>query len=213
MNTTELKDVIRQEVYDTEAPYLWSDALIYTYIDDAQKQFCRETDGIEDSRSFKLAIKADGTVWYAIHPSILKLRGAINPANGHPVSMVAVEKMADNGLSFDGTVGPLRALITGMEKGYVRALPIPNVASVVELHTYRLPTEVSAGDDFEIDTQHVLNLNMWVKHRMYSVQDAETRDDKKAATNKAEFLAYCAKAKSEQGRLRRPVSVVTYGGI
>ena len=54
---------------------------------------------------------------------------------------------------------------------------------------------------------------MWVKHRMYSVQDAETRDDKKAAAYRAEFLAYCAKAKSEQGRLRRPVSVVTYGGI
>jgi hypothetical protein len=100
-----------------------------------------------------------------------------------------------------------------MEKGYVRAFPIPNVASVVELRTYRLPSDVVAGDDFEIDAHHTLNLSMWVKHRLYSVQDAETRDDKKAATNRASFLAYCEDSKREQGRLRRPVSTVTYGGL
>lgn len=213
MNTTELKDIIREEVYDTVAPYLWSDPLIYTYIDDAQKQFCRETDGIEDSRSFKLSIKADGTVWYPLSPFILKLRSAIDPATGNDIPLIAVEKMADNGLRFDGTVGPLRALITGMEKGQVRALPIPNVASTVELRTYRLPNDIGADEEFEIDPQHILNLGMWVKHRMYSVQDGEARDDKKAASNKADFLTYCKDAKAEQGRLRRPVSTVTYGGI
>lgn len=212
MNTTELKDVVRQEVYDTVAPYLWSDALIYTYIDDAQKQFCRETDGIEDSRSFKVTVKADGTVWYAIDPRILKIRDAADTLTGRPVPLIAVEKMADHGMYFDGAVGPVRAFITGMEKGYVRAFPIPNVASVVELRTYRLPSDVVAGDDFEIDAHHTLNLSMWVKHRLYSVQDAETRDDKKAAEFYEAFHNYCQRSKSEQGRLRRPVSTVTYGG-
>ena len=56
MNTTELLAVFRQEVFDLETPYLWSDALVYTYIDEAQKQFCRDTYGIEDSSSFTLAI-------------------------------------------------------------------------------------------------------------------------------------------------------------
>jgi hypothetical protein len=213
MNTTELLAVIRQEVYDTVVPYLWADSLIYTYIDDAQKQFTRLVGGIEDSRSFKLTIKSDGTVWYALDPMISKLRDAIDPATGSPIALVAIEKMQDNGLRFDGTVGPLKALITGMEKGYVRALPTPNVASTAELRTYRLANDVAAGDEFEIDQQHILNLGMWVKYRMYGVQDAETRDDKKAATNKADFESYCAEAKKEAGRLRRPVSTVTYGGI
>lgn len=213
MNTTELLNTFRLEVYDTVAPYLWSDALIYTYIDDAQKQFCRWTYGIEDARSFKLTIKSDGTVWYAIDPMILKLRDAIDPATGNNVPFIAVEKMAENHMRFDGTQGPLKALVTGMEKNYVRAYPIPNVASVVELRTFRLPADVVAGDEFEIDIQHHLPLLMWVKHKAYSVQDADARDDKKAAENEQKFKEYCAAAKLEQSRIRRPVSTVTYGGL
>jgi hypothetical protein len=213
MNTTELLAVVREELFDLELPYLWSDPILYTYIDDAQKQFCRETYGIEDARSFKLTIKSDGTVWYAIDPLILKIRDAIDPATGYDVPLIAIEKMRENGYRFDGTVGPLKVLITGMEKGYVRALPIPNVASSVELRTFRLSNDVVAGDDFEIDPQHVLNLGYWIKYRAYSKQDAETRDDKKAASNKGLFEEYCAKAKVEQSRQRRPVSTVTYGGI
>lgn len=212
MTNTELLAVVREELFDVELPYLWSDALLYTYIDDAQKQFCRLTYGIEDARSFTLAIKPM-TIWYAIDPRILKIRDAIDPSTGREVPLIAVEKMNQNGLRFDGTQGPLKTLITGMEKGYVRALPIPNVASTVELRTFRLSNDMEAGDDFEIDPQHILNLGYWVKYRAYSVQDADSRDDKKAAQGKALFEAYCAAAKVEQSRVRRPVSTVTYGGI
>lgn len=213
MNTTELLSIVREELFDKEVPYLWSDALLYTYIDDAQKQFCRDTYGIEDSRSFKLTIKSDGTEWYAIDPRILKIRDAINRATGKPVELLAVEKMLDRRKKFDGTTGPLDLLITGLDKGFVRAYPIPNEAAVVELRTFRLPAEVVAGDDFEIDPQHHLNLLYWVKYRAYMVQDAETSDGKKAADNRAKWDAYCRVAKVEQSRLRRPVSNVTYGGI
>jgi hypothetical protein len=213
MNTTELKDQFRSEVFDTAAPYLWSDALIYTYIDDAQKQFCRWTYGIEDARSFKLMIKADGTEWYAIDPAILKLRDAIDSATGNDVPLVAVEKMREKGMKFDGREGPLRALITGMEKGYVRAHPKPNTACVVELRTFRLPVDVVAGDDFEIDAQHHINLLDWVKKRAYSIPDTDGQDPQKSAKHEAAFVAYCAAAKVEQSRLRRPVGAVSYGGL
>jgi hypothetical protein len=213
MNTTELLAVFRQEVFDLELPYLWSDSLVYTYIDDAQKQFCRLTYGIEDSRTFKLNIKSDGTEWYAIDPMILKLRNAVDSSTGRDVPLIAVEKMGDRGLRFDGSVGPLQALITGLDKGFVRALPKPNVASTVELRTFRLPNDVVAGDDFEIDPQHVLPLLDWVKKKAYSVQDAETSDPRKAERHEKAFEAYCADAKVEQSRARRPVSTVTYGGL
>lgn len=213
MNTSELLAVARQELFDLEVPYLWADALLYTYIDDAQKQFCRDTYGIEDARSFKITIKADGTEWYAVDPRILKIRDAVNAANGKPVDLIAMEKMNEANIRFDGTVGPLKALITGMEKGFMRAVPKPNEAAVVELRTFRLPEDVVAGDDFEIDPQHVLNLLFWVKYRAYNVQDAEARDERKAKDNKADHDAYCAKAKVEQSRVRRPVSTVTYGGL
>lgn len=213
MNTTELLSVFRQEVYDNVAPYLWSDSLVYTYIDDAQKQFCRKTYGIEDSRSFKITIKSDGTEWYAIDPLILKIRSATDATTGAEVPLIAAEKMATAGLRFDGKVGPLRTLVTGLDKGMVRAHPVPNTASVVNLSTFRLPADIAAGDDFEIDPQHVLALLDWVKAKAYRVQDAETSNPKKAMEHEQVFEAYCAKAKVEQSRARRPVSTVTYGGL
>lgn len=213
MNTTELLAVFREEVSDMELPYLWSDALIFRYIDDAQKQFCRLTYGIEDSRSFKITTLVN-TEWYKLDARILKLRDVVNLTTlGKDVPMIAAEKVADHGLRFDGSVGPVKALITGLEKDYVRTYPTPNVSEVLELRTFRLPVTVEKDDDFEIDEQHHLPLLDWVKHRAYNVQDAETTDTKKADKFETAFRNYCATSKIEQSRARRPVSAVTYGGL
>lgn len=212
MNTTELLGVFRQEVFDLELPYLWSDELVYSYIDDAQKQFCRDTNGILDSRSFKVKV-VPGVEWYKTDPKILKLRDAVDPATGNLVPIIAVEKMRDNHMRFDGAVAPLKALVAGLEENTLRAWPVPSVAATIELRTYRLPETVGAGDDLEIAEQHHRHLLHWVKHLAYDVQDTETYD--KGASEKYEMRhrAYCAKALAEQDRARRPVSTVTYGGI
>lgn len=212
MDTTELLAQFRTEAADVELPYLWSDALIYTYIDEAQKQFCRLTEGIEDARSYVLDITV-GQSWYDVDPAVLKIRSARDSVTGREIPIVATEKMASMGLWFDGVSGPLRVLITGLEKGALRALPVPNAASTVALQTFRLPRDIGPGDEFEVDAQHVLNLLYWVKYRAYSVQDADAGDKGRADLNRKEFEMYCARARSEQGRLRRPTSTVVYGGI
>ena len=212
MNTTELLAVFRQEVFDTELPYLWSDDLVYGYIDDAQKQFCRDTFGIEDSRSY--TIKATiGNEWYAIDPKILRILGITEPVNGDDVPVLSIDQTIADGIRFNGKTGVIQAFINGMQKNYLRAYPIPNAAGTFPIRTLRLPEDVVSGDDFEIDDIHVRNLLLWVKFRAYSVQDAETADKTKAQAFRDEFTAYCLKSKTEQGRLRRQIAVVSYGGI
>ena len=174
MNTTELLTVFREEVADVAEPYLWSNALIYGYIDDAQKQFCRKTNGIEDSRSFTLTI-TPATEWYKLDARILKVRRASHQTTGLPLDVLAYDKLDERGIRFNGQVGTVKTLVTGMEKSTLRAHPIPNVAEVVELHTFRLPKTVEEGDDFEIDEQHHPFLLHWVKHRAYNVQDRRDR--------------------------------------
>lgn len=212
MNTTELLGLFREEVADAELPYLWSDASVYRYIDDAQKQFCRWTYGIADARSFKLFIKP-GTEWYPVDPRVLKVRSAANAVTGREVPLVALEKLDEHGIRFDKAPGHVAALISGMQENTLRAWPVPNVAAVVELRTFRLPETVEAGSEFEIGEQHHLNLLLWVKHRAYGIQDSEGSDKNKAADYEARFARYCAAAKLEQGRLYRPVSTVRYGGL
>lgn len=103
MNTTELLAVFRSEVADEQLPYLWSDALIYSYIDDAQKQFCRETFGIEDARTFTITLAAT-TEWYAISPKITEILGAFDSAGGSIPVMTRGENLARN-VEFDGRTG------------------------------------------------------------------------------------------------------------
>jgi len=212
MNTTELLADLRTELFDSVAPYFWSDGTLYKYIDDAQKQFCRLTYGIEDARSFKLKVVPD-TEWYKYDPSILKVRSVVDAATGRDVPLVPVEKMASMNLRFDGLKAPIRNLITGLEKGSFRAHPMPSVAATLDMRVFRLSNTVGAGDDFEIDEQHHIFLMLWCKHRAYGVQDADTYDAKKAAEYQEKFERYCAAAKVEQSRLMHSAGAVVYGGI
>ena len=213
MTTTELLALFRYEVSDQEAPYLWSDALVYGYIDEAQKQFCRDTYGIEDARSFTLSILADGTIWYRIDPRILKIRSAMNAATGEPIDLTTPENLANRGLVLDTATGTVRRLITGLQKGMVRAHPVPNAAMSISLFVFRMPDEIVAGDDFEIDEQHVRNLLSWVKYRAYNVHDSEVYNPKLADQYRGEFAGYCARALIEQSRLNHTAGTVAYGGI
>ena len=78
MDSGELHDVFRTDVEDREQDPLWSSAEVYRFIDDAQKMFCRLTEGIEDSRTpaiTRLEFLA-GQEWAPLSPKILKIRAA-----------------------------------------------------------------------------------------------------------------------------------------
>jgi len=214
MTPAELLALLRFEVSDEEADYLWSSVNLFGYIDEAQKQFCRQTHGIEDSRSFKLTVSA-AKVWYDLDPAILQVRSAWDATTGAPVLVMAVERMPTYGYRFDGSTGTPKALITGMEKRTLRLYPVPTASATINLSTFRLPeTITSTGTgEFEIDEQHHRHLLLWVKHRCYGVQDSEVYDKKKSSEFKQQFDAYCFDAKNEQDRMNRPVGTVAYGGI
>lgn len=286
MNTTELLELFRDEVGDQESPYLWSDEFVYARIGDAQKQFCRKTNGIADARTAavtKLRV-VPGTEWIDLDESILKIRTITRADTGAPVRALNTEHLEDEGVRFDGTAGTLRAVVQGFEEHAVRCWPVPptgtqftaattaiaalgaivleldvtnlykgmtvtaagipefttitevGTASVtlsaattaeiasattitfdltLNLSVFRLPIVpiTDAGDqELEIDSQHHEHLLMWVKHRAYGKQDAETYDKKKSADCKADFFSYCEAAKAEQNRARRVGTPVAYGG-
>lgn len=133
MNTTDLVDQFRSEMSDAVVPYLWRDALVYSHINDAQRMFCRLTNGLADSRTAsvtQLAIKP-GVEWYDLHRSILKIRTATRVDTGRDLDTVNPERMAQLGVRFDRTVGYVKYLVQGLEEHALRAWPVPNVATRV----------------------------------------------------------------------------------
>ncbi len=218
MNAGDLLQHFRYEVDDLEDPYLWSDDEVFEYMTDAERMFCRLTEGIEEARLPQICQLSvvPGTDWYAVSPLILKLRWATRGDNGRTITVSNPEKLALDGIAFDsGTGGPVRALVAGMSKGVLRAWPMPNETVTINLGVFRLPltpltSEVSA---FEIDEQHHIHLLSWMKHRAYNKHDADTYDPKQAEKYETVFRNYCFKALAEQERARRQVGTVIYGGI
>lgn len=212
MTVKELLALLRTEISDEIKDYLWSDPQLISYLDDAQKQFCRFTEGIEDGRSFKLSV-ITGKEWYALSPQILKLRKVVIAATGRELKIINVERMTAEGMFFDGRTGPIGALVTGIEKHSARAWPMPAADTLLHLNTFRLPATLASGDEPEIDEQHHRHLLMWAKHLAYDVQDSEVYDRRKADDYEQRFRAYCVEAKKEQERARRVVGAVIYGGL
>jgi hypothetical protein len=217
MQSDEVFDLFRSDMADLGDPPLWTDADIYGYIDDAQKMFCRLTDGISDATTADVTLVefAVDDDWVDLHPSILKIRTAYLVSDGSPVRVINQEDMEREEIRFDSRVGPVRRLIVGMEENKARLYPTASIADDLQLTVFRLPIEdIDAADqEFEIGAQHHRHLLLWCKHLAYLKQDAETLDRSKAIEFEQKFIAYCELAKREQQKKRHKIRTVAYGGI
>lgn len=216
MTSDELLAQFRVEVTDTVSPYLWSDVEAYGYLDAAQKEFCKQTDGIPDATSAFLTVPlvADSADYLTLDSSILKIRGVTRTDTGRPVEVVNYEDMATRRWYFDGRTGPLQALIIGEERHKCRPYPVTNEAVSLKLLVFRLPLAKieESGQDLEIDEDYHVGLLHWCKHRAYSKPDADTFNPKAAQTSRDEFLAFCAGVKVTEARKNHKPRTVAYGG-
>lgn len=217
MTPGDLLTLWRHEVADDAAPYLWSDDEFFTYLNDAEKQFARFTDGLPDTTTTAVTEIALDTLTdtYAVSPLILKYRSAWNKATGRPIEIVNLEDMAPRGMYFDSIPGHVKSIVTGLDDNFIRVWPFPVEALTIKLSVFRLPLLdiTDASPALEIAPQHHLNLLMWVKYRAYSKQDSETFDKQKAEDSEALFQAYCGRVKAEQARARHKPRSVAYGGL
>lgn len=214
MKTHELLKLFREEVFDLESPPMWSNTLVYAYMDEAQKQLCRLTDGIPDSTSDAAILELEsGEAWATLSPAVLQVRSA-RDGRGRPLALVPVERIDQEDIRLDDSRGTPRVLVTGMEEHRVRVVPIPDAAAQVQLNVFRLPLRdiVGPDQDFEVRAEHVQPLLDWMMHRAYGRQDAETYDKGRARDFEEKFRRYCDGVKREQARLRRTPHPIAYGG-
>jgi hypothetical protein len=217
VDSTSLLKLFRTELQDLEDPPLWANSEVLAYMDDAQKMFCRLTVGLGDASTPSVTCIAApvGGVWAPLSPLILKIRAAYRISDGRTVDIVNYEDVTAYGCRFNGNVGPLRALIIGMQPDRVRFWPIPSMSDSVQLIVDRLPLVTIDDMDLplEIAEQHHRHLLHWMKHLAYSKQDAETFHQKKASDYETDFRAYCEAARQEKERAMHKTRVVRYGGL
>jgi hypothetical protein len=210
-------DMFRSEMSDQAEPYLWPTADLYRYLDDAQRQLCRRTDGIADATTSEVCrISVEpGTDWVDLHPSIKRLRSVTRADDGRGIDIVDHENLIRYGRAFGGPPGRVRALVTGMEANKARVFPASDETVELELTVFRLPMQpITEGSTaFEVAEEHHDALLLWMKHRAYLKQDAETYDRAKASEFENLFVRYCAQVQEEERRKAFKVRTVAYGGI
>lgn len=220
MTPVQLAALFRSDVNDLIDPFLWTDDDVYSYMDDAQKMFCRLTDGISDATTPEVCFinTPQGTDWIDLHASILKIRGATLASDGRDLEVINYEDMAGRSLRFTTQPAYLRTIIVGMEENKARALRPVAADDAINLLVFRLPLATliatpAQPQAFEIAEHHHFHLLDWMKHRAFLKQDAECFNRSKATEHDAIFREYCALAKKEQGNKRHKVRQVVYGGI
>lgn len=213
MNSTTLLDYWRAQVMDQALPFLWTDDEAWAYMNDAQLQFCRKTEGIPDATTPEVVqVPVElGEIFADVHPSILTFREAHLLSTGDSLDILNHTDVR----KWDNASGNVTAMIVGMERNKVRWNKTPTVDDEVDLLVFRLPlTTIDAADqEFEIDEIHHLYLAEWMSHRAYLKPDVETFDKQASDRARMNFENYCAQVSAEQRRYKQKPRAVRYGGI
>lgn len=219
-----LRELFRAEVEDEVQPYLWSDTEFYEYLDEAQKEFARETDYFKDVSTpelTRLTVTADDP-WVPLDPRVVEVRRVSTTDSSLPIQIVNAIELDHKYLSdaygaastnWDTARGTPKLVVADLETDKLRLVPTPVQGTTLKLHIIRLPLEDVEGPESQLEiseNSYRRSLLMFAKSMAYMKHDSETYSPEKAATYRADFYNYCGIVKSRQKRKQRRVGTVRY---
>jgi hypothetical protein len=192
----ELRALTREMASDTTAPFLWSNDFIDLALNDAQWQACRRARLIIDSttpRACRINLAASQPL-YRVDPSVIFIRRVKLSTRSDPLGFARVRDMDLAQPDWESETGEVVGWVADHTTGKLRLYRIPTAAelpAVATLTVVRGPLAPMAKDEDapEIHERHHYNLHHWALFRMYSKQDSQTYDPKRAADNMALFEA------------------------
>lgn len=201
MNLGNLIDIFRKEVFDTVQPYLWSDAEVAEYANDAVMEAVRRGYQIIDSSTAEIVVLP----YYAnrpvleLDPRIIVIRSAIVRGQLPALERQKVTRMDAlwPGWRTHSGLRPT-AYLDDWASYQIRLYPTPTQSGVIELSVAREPLDpmVRNGDEPELPARYHRNLINWMKYRAYNKADAETQNLDKAALAEKAFAAEFGDRKS-----------------
>jgi len=189
----ELLDYSRRQLDDTKSPYLWVKADLVLWLNEAQREAARRARLLVDSRTAEiceLSVIAN-EAYIALDPRILFVRRARLDSQSAPLDKYDVRDLDDCRPGWEDETGDVWGYVQNEDSRYLRLVGTPTASDTLKLTVSRLPLEdmTADGDEPEIAPHYHLNLHHWVLWRAYGVDDADLRDDEKAARNLALFEA------------------------
>jgi hypothetical protein len=169
----DLLDTIRIDMLrDIAQPYLWSDDLIYRYLNEAQERFCRRTYALLDDESDLTTFDTEiGVSSYGLDPKILMVNSARIVTE--PDDLLSRTRQVIPTHLADSTGIPL--LFTQDEaQGKIRLYPVPDKVYTIVMRVSRLPlTKISDTVAPEIPEQYHLDLAEFAVYRCLNNNDPD----------------------------------------
>lgn len=194
MKLSDLRATFRSEVFDTVAPYLWSDPEVTEFANDAVMEAVRRGWQIIDSVTpdvCSLSYTAASPV-LEIDSRIIVIRNAIVRGQVLPLERMKVGRMEQiwPGWRVTRAKYPL-IYVDDWASGFIRLYPHPTESGVIDLSVAREPLDplVQETDEPEIPARFHRNLVQWMKFRAYSKSDVETANPQLAEEAEARFKA------------------------
>ncbi len=236
MTPEELAELFRSDVEDEDAnDPLWSDTEVYSYMDQAQKQFARETDYFSDvttSEIVDVSVTTDEP-FISLDPRITKIRGARMVGTGIKLVPKKYEDMENTGyardaydsyafsqsINWESATGTPRFIVTDMEPNLGRLVPVPQTDDAIKLRVYRLPLEdisEANNSEFEItETEYQRGLMYYMKYLAYQKNDSDVYNEQLSKEAFALFQDFIDRVRRDLKRLRfgSTVGTVRYGGL
>lgn len=175
---------------DAQAPNLWSDEEITTYVNDAVNEACERAWLIEDRTTpsvcaINLVVSQSS---YPLHDAVVKVKRVT--LDGVPLRETSIEQMDRQDAFWETRVGKPRAYLLEGNIG-IRFDRLPAVVQSAALTVYRTPLVPLSADDQAaipgIKTLYHLRLMPWVYRCALLKQDSELFDQSEAENQEATF--------------------------
>lgn len=192
MTLTELLSAFRTRADDLTAPYLWSDAEITLYLNQADNEAAERALLIQDATTASVCTLtlADGTATYALHAAVLRINRAVLTSTGDLLGVVSREQLDVAQPGWETNTGTPQYVVE-VGDGNVIITPTPTAIDTITLTVKRLPLTAMAlatpTDTPEIPARHHYRMLDWALHLAYLKQDADAGDSAMADKYDAEF--------------------------
>jgi hypothetical protein len=225
----QLLTFFREDLDDTATPYLWSDSNFYRYIDEAQRQFARDTRYFRDSATSEICTMPvfANRDYVVIDERILEVTRAQLSSNNRPLQVLNFNELDHHTRSGDSfeqweitswseSTGTPRHLVLDHDNNRGRLVPSPTVDDTLNLWVIRDPLDPIDGDDDELeieDRSDQLIVLGYAKYLAYSKQDADVVDPARANDELGKYVAATEGVRRRLNKKRHRTGTVRYGGL
>ncbi|KJU83827.1 hypothetical protein MBAV_003987 [Candidatus Magnetobacterium bavaricum] len=178
-----VKDILqrtRQLLTDNIPPYLWSDAELVDYLNDAINELLIQTRLLIDSATpdiCRIDVSANVNA-YALDKRVIALKRVVSQGTGTLLVRVTQPYMDALNANWEQTTGSPRNYLLDATSGYLTLYPTPDKSDTLRLTVYRLPinelTPTAQDLEPEVNYRYHPRLIAGILCRAYEKTDTET---------------------------------------